>query len=78
MLHPFKGIWPQIEKSVFLTQSAEIIGDVVIGELSSAWFNVVIRGDVNFIRIGARTNVQDGTVIHVLSAWGQSSWTGLL
>jgi len=65
MLHPFKGHLPILSESVFVVQSAEIIGDVEIGELSSVWYNVVIRGDVNFIRIGARTNIQDGTVIHV-------------
>ena len=65
MLHPFKGLLPDISQTAFMVQSAEIIGDVQIGELSSVWFNVVIRGDVNFIRIGKRTNVQDGTVIHV-------------
>ncbi len=65
MLHAFKGLLPKISNSAFVVQSAEIIGDVEIGELSSVWFNVVIRGDVNIIRIGKRTNVQDGTVIHV-------------
>jgi len=65
MLHAYKGKHPQLDDSVFFVQSAEIIGDVVIGPQSSVWFNVVVRGDVNHIRIGSRTNVQDGTVIHV-------------
>lgn len=65
MLHRFNGINPQIATSAFLARSAEIIGDVVIGAHSSVWFNVVVRGDVNFVRIGDRTNIQDGTVIHV-------------
>ncbi len=65
MLHIFKGITPKIDDTVFRTGSAEIIGSVEIGAGSSIWFNVVIRGDVNYIKIGARTNVQDGTVIHV-------------
>lgn len=65
MLHEFNGIMPQLGEAVFLVASAEIIGDVVVGSYSSLWFNVVVRGDVNFIRIGARTNIQDGTVIHV-------------
>ncbi len=65
MLHAFNGITPKLETDVFIVDSAEIIGDVVIDKQSSVWFNVVIRGDVNFIRIGARTNVQDGSVIHV-------------
>lgn len=65
MLINFQGISPTIAKSAYLASSSEIIGDVTIGEQSSIWFNVVIRGDVNQIRIGSRTNVQDGTVIHV-------------
>jgi len=65
MLHSFKGQAPQLEENVFMVDSAEIIGDVCIGKHSSLWFNVVIRGDVNHIKIGDRTNVQDGTVIHV-------------
>ncbi|MCW8860286.1 MAG: gamma carbonic anhydrase family protein [Deltaproteobacteria bacterium] len=65
MLHLYQGITPKLDESVFRVGSAEIIGDVEIGAQSSIWFNVVIRGDVNFIRIGERTNIQDGTVIHV-------------
>ncbi len=65
MLHTYQGITPTLDDSVFYVQSAEIIGDVVIGDQSSVWFQVVIRGDVNTIRIGERTNIQDGTVIHV-------------
>lgn len=56
---------PKLAESVFRVESAEIIGDVEIGAESSLWFQVVVRGDVNYIRIGARTNIQDGTVIHV-------------
>lgn len=65
MLHVYKGITPRLDDSVLRVGSAEIIGDVEIGAGSSVWFNVVIRGDVNHIRIGERTNVQDGTVVHV-------------
>lgn len=65
MLHQFKGIWPQIGRETFVVESAQVIGDVEIGNHSSLWFNVVVRGDVNFIRIGNRTNIQDGTVVHV-------------
>lgn len=61
----YKGIAPTIDPSVFIAEGAHIIGDVVIGKDSSVWFNVVIRGDVNFIRIGERTNIQDNTVVHV-------------
>lgn len=65
MLHIYRGVTPRIDDSVFRVGSAEIIGDVEIGADSSIWFHVVIRGDVNHIRIGMRTNIQDGTVIHV-------------
>lgn len=60
---PFKGIWPRIHPSAFLA-NATIIGDVEIGEDANIWFGVTIRGDVNPIRIGRRSNIQDGTVIH--------------
>lgn len=65
MLHIYKGVTPRIDESVFRVGSAEIIGDVEVGAHSSIWFHVVIRGDVNYIRIGERTNIQDGSVIHV-------------
>lgn len=65
MLHVYRGVSPKIDETVFRVGSAEIIGDVCIGAHSSLWFHVVVRGDVNSIRIGERTNVQDGTVIHV-------------
>ena len=55
---------PKIHETVYLADNATIIGDVEIQEYSSIWFNVVIRGDVNFIKIGKYTNIQDGTVIH--------------
>lgn len=62
---PFEGISPRIDASVFIAAGARIIGDVEIGELSSIWFNVVIRGDVHYIRIGRRTNIQDLVMCHV-------------
>ncbi len=65
MLHVYKGITPALDSTVFCADSADIIGAVEIGAESSVWFQVVIRGDVNHIRIGKRTNIQDGTVIHV-------------
>jgi carbonic anhydrase/acetyltransferase-like protein (isoleucine patch superfamily) len=61
----YQGIMPKIDPSVFIAEGAHIIGDVEIGKDSSVWFNTVIRGDVNYIRIGERTNIQDNTVIHV-------------
>ncbi|WP_457623417.1 gamma carbonic anhydrase family protein [Persephonella sp.] len=65
IIKPYNGIYPKIHPSAFIAENAVIIGDVEIGEDSSIWYNVVIRGDVNFIKIGNRTNIQDGTVIHV-------------
>lgn len=65
LIQPYKGIWPTIADDAFIAENAVIIGDVHIGAEAGIWYNVVIRGDVNHIRIGARTNVQDGTVIHV-------------
>jgi gamma-carbonic anhydrase len=60
----FRGKTPKIHPTAFIAPGARIIGDVEIGEGSSIWYNCVLRGDVNAIRIGARTNIQDGTVIH--------------
>ena len=64
-LTPFKAIWPTIDHTAFVFPGAQVNGDVHIGAGSSIWHNTVIRGDVNYIRIGKKTNVQDGTVIHV-------------
>jgi carbonic anhydrase/acetyltransferase-like protein (isoleucine patch superfamily) len=66
-IRPFGGKAPVIHDSVFVAQGAVVLGDVEIGERSSVWFGCVLRGDVNQIRIGARTNVQDVTTIHVTS-----------
>ncbi len=65
ILRAFRGKTPQLHDSVFAVESALVVGDVEIGEDSSLWFGAIVRGDVNFIRIGARTNVQDHSVIHV-------------
>lgn len=67
MIRTFKNIEPTIHETAFITDDAIIIGDVEIGEDASVWFGSIIRGDVNYIRIGARTNIQDGTIIHVSS-----------
>lgn len=64
------GKVPRIDPSAFVAPGCRIIGDVEIGDESSIWYNCVLRGDVNRIRIGARTNIQDGTVIHVDSPRG--------
>ena len=62
---PYKGVLPRISDKAFVAPSSSIIGDVEIGAGSGIWFNCVVRGDVEWIKIGERTNVQDGTVIHV-------------
>lgn len=65
MIMSYQGITPKVHQTAFIVDTAQIIGDVEIGKDSSVWFNSVIRGDVNFIRIGNRTNIQDGCVLHV-------------
>jgi carbonic anhydrase/acetyltransferase-like protein (isoleucine patch superfamily) len=65
MIRSYRGRTPKIPASAYIDPDAVIIGDVTIGEQSSVWPCVVIRGDVNWIRIGARTNIQDGAIIHV-------------
>ncbi|MCE9507860.1 MAG: gamma carbonic anhydrase family protein [Alphaproteobacteria bacterium] len=72
---PYKNKSPVIGRSVFIAQNSALVGDVVIGDESSIWYNCTVRGDVNNIIIGARTNIQDGTVIHVSSA-GQGTYIG--
>ena len=64
MLRPYRGRLPVVHPTVFVDESAQVIGDVEIGAESSVWMNVVIRGDVNRIRVGDRSNIQDGTVVH--------------
>ena len=65
MLIPYQQILPEIHPSVYIAHGAMIIGDVTIGEESSVWFNAVLRGDLDQIRIGLRTNIQDGTIVHL-------------
>lgn len=65
MIKSFQNLTPKIHESVFIAENAVIIGDVEIGAQASVWYNCVLRGDVNYIRIGAGTNIQDGTIIHV-------------
>lgn len=64
MIRSFRGVQPQIHPTAFIADGAQVIGDVHIGEQSSIWFNTVVRGDMFYIRIGDRTNVQDNCVIH--------------
>ena len=65
MIYEFLNKSPQFDESVFVAPSADIIGDVKVGHESSIWFNVTIRGDVNWIEIGERSNIQDNTCVHV-------------
>ena len=65
MLHKFKKYYPKVKKSAWVAPSADVIGDVTLGKDSSIWFGCVVRGDVNKIRIGKRTNIQDLSMIHV-------------
>jgi len=67
MIRSFNNIFPKVHQTAFVTDDAIVIGDVEIGEDASVWFGSIVRGDVNYIRIGARTNIQDGCVIHVSS-----------
>lgn len=64
-LYSFNGIWPCLGAGVFIAPGARIIGDVEIGAGASIWFNCVLRGDVQIIRVGKGTNIQDDTVVHV-------------
>ncbi|MEO6193474.1 MAG: gamma carbonic anhydrase family protein [Thermoanaerobaculia bacterium] len=64
-VHPYQGRWPTLGARVYLAPGAHVVGDVVLGDDVSFWFHTVARGDVNSIRVGARTNIQDGTVLHV-------------
>ncbi len=64
-LRPFRGMSPRVHPGCFVDDSAQLVGDIEVGEDSSIWFNCVLRGDVNPIRIGKRTNVQDLSLVHV-------------
>lgn len=66
MIIKFDGILPEIHESVFVAETAAVIGDVQIGKNSSVWYSAVLRGDMHSIRIGERSNVQDGAVLHVV------------
>jgi len=64
MIRPFRGVHPQIPESAYVDVSAQVIGDVHLGEQSSIWCNAVVRGDMFYIRIGDRSNIQDNCVVH--------------
>jgi carbonic anhydrase/acetyltransferase-like protein (isoleucine patch superfamily) len=74
IIREFNGVSPKIHETAFIAENAAIIGDVEIGAKTSIWYGVVIRGDMNHIRIGANCNIQDGTVIHVDSEG--EDWNG--
>ena len=67
MLIPFEGVLPKIHETAWLAETAVVIGDVEIGEHSSVWYNCVLRGDHMPIRVGKRTNIQDGSILHIES-----------
>ena len=65
ILRPFRGLMPKVAESAFIAETAVLIGDVEIGPGASVWYGCVLRGDGNKIRVGANTNIQDGTIVHV-------------
>ncbi len=69
MILSLAGRTPRVAASAFVADSADVIGDVEIGENSSVWFQTVLRGDIEPIRIGANSNVQDGTIVHTMVTW---------
>ena len=70
MIRSYKGVAPCIPQSCYVDDSAQVIGDVELGENASIWMNAVVRGDVNYIKIGANSNVQDCSVLHgMLNQW---------
>lgn len=70
MIRSYRGISPKIPATCYVDDSAQVIGDVALGENASIWMNAVVRGDVHYIRIGANSNIQDGSVLHgMLGQW---------
>lgn len=65
LILPYNGIYPKIAPDAFIAENAVIIGDVEIASGANIWYGCVLRGDVNYIRVGANTNIQDGTIVHV-------------
>ena len=65
LLLPVKNVKPQFGKNCFLAPNSTVVGDVIMGNECSVWFNAVIRGDVNSIRIGDKVNIQDGVIVHL-------------
>lgn len=75
IIHSYRSKKPHCAKTAFIAEDAVLVGNVAVGPESSIWYGCVLRGDVNDIKIGARTNIQDGTVIHV-SSFGQGTYVG--
>jgi carbonic anhydrase/acetyltransferase-like protein (isoleucine patch superfamily) len=73
VLRPYRGTAPRVHPSAFIDDSAQVIGDVDIGEESSVWMCAVLRGDVHSIRVGCRSNVQDGVIVHVMNGSNPTS-----
>jgi carbonic anhydrase/acetyltransferase-like protein (isoleucine patch superfamily) len=67
VLRPYRGTSPRVHSTAFVDASAQVIGDVEIGEESSVWMCAVIRGDVHWIKVGKRTSIQDGTIVHAMT-----------
>jgi len=67
VLRPYRGVSPRVHPTAFIDDSAQVIGDVEIGEESSVWMCAVVRGDVHWIRVGRRTSIQDGCVVHAMT-----------
>ena len=65
MIRPFSNRAPHVHPTVFVASDAQLIGDVYLGEGTSIWFGAILRGDINYIRIGGRSNIQDGCLLHV-------------
>lgn len=66
IIQPFKGAWPRIAANAYIAPGAVVVGDVTIGESASVWYGCVLRGDDHSVTVGARTNIQDGAIIHVM------------
>lgn len=73
---PYRNVMPTLAATAYVADTAVVVGDVELGEGTGIWFGAVVRGDVNHVRIGARTNVQDGTVIHVTGRGGNPTLIG--
>jgi carbonic anhydrase/acetyltransferase-like protein (isoleucine patch superfamily) len=78
LILPFEGKTPKIHDSAFIAPGSVIIGDVEIGPQASIWYNCVLRADINFIRVGARSNIQDGSVIHVETDYGDGGHPAII